>query len=87
MLHENVKIFKEIVSVIVKHNSEYLIIVVTNLVDVLTCCTYVLSNFSANRVIGSGTVLNFAWLCYLIGEYFEVSPKNVSAPVFGEHGK
>lgn len=38
------------------------------------------------KVIGTGTTLDTARLRYLLGDYFNVDPKNVHAYVIGEHG-
>ena len=44
------------------------------------------SGFEPSRVIGSGTALDTARLRYLVGEYLNVSNKNVHAYIMGEHG-
>ena len=86
LLNKNTRIFHSIVSNIIRYNSEGIIIVVSNPVDVLTYVTLKMSGFPANRVIGSGTVLDTARLKYLIGKYFEVDPRNVHTFIIGEHG-
>ena len=40
----------------------------------------------ATNIIGTGTTLDTARLRYLLGEYFEVDPRNIHAYVIGEHG-
>lgn len=86
LLNKNTRIFHSIVSNIIRYNSEGIIIVVSNPVDVLTYITLQMSGFPSNRVIGSGTVLDTARLKYLIGKYFEVDPRNVHTFIIGEHG-
>lgn len=52
----------------------------------MTRVTYELSHFPTARVIGTGTTLDTARLRYLLGDYFDVDPKNIHAYVIGEHG-
>jgi L-lactate dehydrogenase len=86
LLKTNSKIFKQVIPDIVKYNKNCILIVVTNPVDVLTYFAWKLSGFDSCRVFGTGTVLDTARLRYLIGKYFDVSPKDVVAHVLGEHG-
>jgi len=82
----NVAIFKEIIPAISKHAGNAILLVVTNPVDILTYVTLKLSGLPANRVIGSGTVLDTARLKYMISEYCNVDPTNIHAYIIGEHG-
>ncbi len=86
LLNQNTKIFRSIVSNVCAYNSEGIILVVTNPVDILTYVTLVASGFPKNRVIGSGTVLDTARLKYLVGRHLEVDPRNVHTFIIGEHG-
>ncbi len=62
LVHKNVKIFQSIIPQITRYNQECILLVVSNPVDILTYVTLKLSGFPANRVIGSGTVLDTARL-------------------------
>ena len=86
LLEINVKIFKTIVSEIVKYAPNCIIIVASNPVDVMAHVTLELSGFPKERVIGSGTVLDTSRFRALMGEYLGVSPQSVHASVLGEHG-
>jgi len=86
LLTTNVQIFKDIIPQIVRHNNECIILVVTNPLDVLSYVTWKLSGFASCRVFGSGTVLDTARLRYLIGHHFQISPKDITAYMLGEHG-
>lgn len=86
LVKQNVNVFKSIIPQITAVNTESIILVVTNPVDVLTYVTLKLSGFDKNRVLGSGTVLDTSRLKYLIGEYLNVDSKSVHAFVLGEHG-
>jgi L-lactate dehydrogenase len=82
----NFQMLKQVVPSITKHNSEGILLVVTNPLDVMTYVTLRLSGFPKNRVIGSGTILDTARLRYLLGEHLQVDPRNVHAYIIGEHG-
>ncbi len=86
LLCANAALFSKIVPAIIAHNKDCFILVVTNPMDVLSYVTYKLSGFPANRVFGSGTVLDTARLRFLVAKRFGVSPKDVMAYVLGEHG-
>lgn len=86
LLNKNSKIFHSIVSNITAYNTEGIIIVVTNPVDILTYITLRSSGFPKSRVIGSGTVLDTARLKYLVGRHFEIDPRNIHTFIIGEHG-
>lgn len=86
LLQTNVRVFKEIVPQIVAHNSQAILLVVTNPLDVLTYVTLKVSGLPACQIFGTGTVLDTARLRYLIARQFEVSPKDVIAYILGEHG-
>jgi L-lactate dehydrogenase len=87
LLETNTLIFKDIVPKIMRYNSECIILVVTNPLDVLTYVTLKISGFPSCRVLGSGTVLDTARLRYLMGQHFKVSPKDITAYILGEHGE
>ena len=86
LLNKNTRIFRSIVSNICAYNTEGIILVVTNPVDILTYVTLMSSGFPKNRIIGSGTVLDTARLKYLLGRHLEVDPRNVHTFIIGEHG-
>ena len=86
LVNKNVKIFKSIITEIVKRNTEGILLVVSNPVDILTYVTLKLSGFPTNRVIGSGTVLDTARLKYLLGEHLQVDSRSIHAFIIGEHG-
>lgn len=86
LVHKNVAIFKSIIPEIAKRSCKGIILVVSNPVDILTYVTLKLSGFTANRVIGSGTVLDTARLKYNLGQHLEVDSRSVHAFIIGEHG-
>ncbi len=86
LVKKNVGIFRQIIPEIVRHNTECILLIVSNPVDILTYAALKLSGFPPNRVIGSGTVLDTARLKYLIGRRFGVDSRSVHAFIIGEHG-
>ena len=82
----NFQVLKQIIPNITRYNSEGILLVVTNPLDVMTYVALKLSGFPKNRVIGSGTILDTARLRYLLGEHLQVDPRNVHAYIIGEHG-
>ncbi len=86
LVHRNVDIMKDIVSNIIKYNTEAILLVVSNPVDILTYVAMKCSGFPKSRVIGSGTVLDTARLKYMIGKHLGVDSRSVHAFIIGEHG-
>jgi L-lactate dehydrogenase len=85
-ISKNLKIFQSIVPEVVKFSPDSILVVVSNPVDILTYITYKLSGFPSNRVIGSGTVLDTSRFKYMLGQHFEVDPRNIHTYIMGEHG-
>jgi L-lactate dehydrogenase len=86
LLEKNEAIFKQIIPEIVKYNPDGIILIATNPVDVLTYLTLKISGLPANKVIGSGTILDTARLRYFVGDRYQVNPSSVHAYIIGEHG-
>ncbi len=86
LLQRNADIFAEIVPHIVEQNRHGILLIATNPVDVLTYASYKMSGLPAERVIGSGTILDTARFRYLLSEYFGVDTRSVHAHIIGEHG-
>lgn len=63
-----------------------IVIVVTNPVDVLTRVVAAAAGLAAERVIGTGTLLDTARLRERLAMHLKVSPTSVHAQVVGEHG-
>jgi len=86
LLQRNASIVEAIVDDILSENSQGIIIVTTNPVDILTYVALKRSGWTKNRVVGSGTVLDSARFRYLISQYCNVDVGNVHAYILGEHG-
>ena len=86
LVKRNADIFGKIIPEIVQRNPEGILLIATNPVDVLTQVSQRLSGLPANRVIGSGTILDTARFRHLLGRHFKVEPRSVHAYIIGEHG-
>ena len=86
LAQSNVNIIKEITPNIVKKAPNALYIIVSNPVDVLTYVFHKISGLPEHQIIGSGTILDTSRLQAQLAKLFHVSPKNVHAHVYGEHG-
>ena len=62
------------------------VLVVSNPVDVLTRVMQQASGLPAERVLGTGTVLDSARLRQMLGRELGIDPRSVHAQVVGEHG-
>jgi L-lactate dehydrogenase len=86
LVERNVAVFKQVIPSIIEHNDHCILLIATNPVDIMTYVSLKLSGFPPNRVIGSGTILDTSRLRSLIGEKFNIDPRNVHAYIIGEHG-
>ncbi len=82
----NAKIMKDITIQVVNSGFKGIFLIASNPVDLMTKVVQEVSKFPTSRVIGSGTALDTARLRFMVGEYLNVSNKNVHAYIMGEHG-
>ena len=82
----NVNILKDVAASVVPYAKDAVYVIVSNPVDVLTYVFTKVSGVPENRVIGSGTILDTSRLQSELAKRFYISPKNVHAHVYGEHG-
>ena len=86
LLTRNAAVMRSIITEIKRVCPDTILLIVSNPVDLLTGIALRLSGFPAQRVIGSGTVLDTARLKFLLGQKLGVDGRNVHAFVIGEHG-
>ncbi|QIK69263.1 L-lactate dehydrogenase [Erysipelothrix sp. HDW6C] len=86
LVNRNIEIYKQLIPSIVEYNPDAILLVVSNPVDILAQITYKLSGFPAERVIGSGTVLDTARFQAELSNKFKVDARNIHANIIGEHG-
>lgn len=86
LLQRNARIIENIMDEIATQESQAVVVVVSNPVDVLTYVAQQRVDWQPGRVIGSGTVLDSARLRYLLSQHCGVDVHNVHAYILGEHG-
>ena len=82
----NVNILKDVAKNVVQYAPDAIYVIVSNPVDVLTYVFTKISGLPENQIIGSGTILDTSRLQSDLAKRFFISPKNVHAHVYGEHG-
>lgn len=82
----NVNIIKEVARNVVPFAPEAIYVIVSNPVDILTYAFMKVSGLPERQIIGSGTILDTSRLQAELAKRFCISPKNVHAHVYGEHG-
>ncbi|MBQ8748235.1 MAG: L-lactate dehydrogenase [Oscillospiraceae bacterium] len=82
----NVNILKDVAKNVVQYAPNAIYVIVSNPVDVLTYVFHKVSGLPENQIIGSGTILDTSRLQSELAKRFHISPKNVHAHVYGEHG-
>ncbi len=82
----NVNVLKQITPPIVAAAPKAIYILVSNPVDILTYVFTKISGLPERQIIGSGTILDTSRLQADLAKRFSISPKNVHAHVYGEHG-
>lgn len=86
LLKRNVTIFESITTEVLKYNTDGILLIASNPVDVMSYFTWKRSGWPARRIIGSGTLLDSARFRYLISEQLEIDSRSVHAHIIGEHG-
>ena len=82
----NIGIVTSVMPNVAKIAPDALYIIVSNPVDILTYTTIKCTGLPANRVIGTGTLLDSNRLIKFVADYCKVNAHNVNAYVLGEHG-
>jgi malate dehydrogenase len=86
LLNTNYKIMSDVVSKVVKHSPNCILIIVSNPLDAMAQAAYKQSGFPRERVIGMAGVLDSARFRAFIADELKVSVENVTAFVLGGHG-
>lgn len=82
----NVNIIKSVMPQVIQYAPHAVYVVVSNPVDILTYAILKVTGLPVNQVIGSGTTLDSSRLRARIADIVGLTPQNVHAYVFGEHG-
>lgn len=86
LLQRNTSIIESIMDEIHAQDSQAVVLVTSNPVDILTYVAQQRIKWPRGRVIGSGTVLDSARFRYLLSQHCGVDVHNVHAYILGEHG-
>jgi len=86
LLKRNVVIYESITAEVLKHNNHGILLIASNPVDIMSYFTWKKSGWPAQRVIGSGTLLDSARFRYLIGNQLGIDSRSIHAHIIGEHG-
>src|SRR6185436_2396921 len=86
LLAKNTDIVKDVVSNLVQHSPDTILIVVTNPLDAMCEVARRVSGFPRERVLGMAGVLDAARMRWFIADELNVSVEDVDAFVLGGHG-
>jgi malate dehydrogenase len=86
LLQTNYKIMSDVVSKVVPHSPESILIIVSNPLDAMVQAAYRISGFNRERVIGMAGILDSGRFKSFIAEELKVSVNNMSCMVLGGHG-
>ncbi len=86
LLSRNAVVFRQVVGEVLRVAPDTILLVASNPVDIMTQIATRISGLPAQRVIGSGTILDTARFRSLLGRHLDISPQSVHAYVLGEHG-
>lgn len=84
LLRENAQVVKDLGRAL--RNYRGIVVMVTNPVDVLTHVFTTASGLPAERIIGTGTMLDTARLRQHLAGELSLDPRSIHAQVIGEHG-
>ena len=82
----NVTLFRQLIPMLVSNNSQAILMIISNPVDVLTYLATRLSGLPASRVLGIGTLVDSARFRSLLSRYEQIHPDDLRTYILGEHG-
>ncbi len=82
----NVRLMREILPPLAKRSPRAIVVMVSNPVDALTYYAIEFTGFPAERVIGSGTLIDSARLRYELSLEVGIHSSDLRAYILGEHG-
>ncbi|WP_420852071.1 L-lactate dehydrogenase [Pelotomaculum isophthalicicum] len=86
LLQRNYAILRESLPELLRGGGNGILLIVSNPVDVLTYAALKITGLPAERVFGSGTVLDSSRFRHNLSCHCGVAPRNIHAYVVGEHG-
>lgn len=86
LLARNAAVFQTVIDAILAVVPDPILLIATNPVDIMTTIAHRLSGLPAQRVIGSGTILDTARFRSLLSQHLGIATQSIHAYVLGEHG-
>ena len=86
LVQRNAAIVESVVEEVFAQNSESILIMVTNPVDILTHLAVRKYPQNKDRIMGTGTILDSARFRHLIGAHLDIDNRSIHAYILGEHG-
>ncbi|MCD4789538.1 MAG: malate dehydrogenase [Bacteroidales bacterium] len=86
LIKTNAGIVKEVTERVTKYSPDAIVIVVSNPLDVMTYCAYLVSNKPSQKVFGMAGILDTGRYRAFIAEALDVSPKDILSLSLGGHG-
>jgi malate dehydrogenase len=86
LIGTNAEIVKTVVSNLVKHSPDIIIVIVSNPMDTMTYLALKSSGLPKNRIIGMGGTLDSARFKYQLSQKLNASASDINAIVIGGHG-
>lgn len=83
---ENVKNITEIMTEVVKYNTDAILIMITNPLDVTTYLAATKFGWKHGRLFGTGTTLETLRFKYILSRHFGVNQQDIHGYMLGEHG-
>jgi len=82
----NVKLFKQMIPMLVNNNPNAILVIISNPVDVLTYYATQLAGLPPSRVMGIGTLVDSARFRVLLSAEEKIHPDDLRTYILGEHG-
>lgn len=86
LTNKNAPIIQEIVQNIVEYNTDAILVVATNPVDIMTYITLQVSGFNKEKVMGLGTFIDTIRMRFFISQKLKLNPQDINIITIGEHG-
>lgn len=87
LISENIQIVSDILKNILEYNNDFLLLITTNPVDIITYVAYKVSGLPKENIIGIGTILDTIRLKSLIVDELNINPQDIGLYILGEHGE
>lgn len=87
LAEKNIAVMDAVMAEITRYTRSAILIVVTNPVDLVTYFAQTKYNYPADKIFGTGTLLDTARMRQLIAAQCDVDSKNVHGYLLGEHGE